>query len=135
VHSKIRHRAYLVVALVSTIALGLTSRKFPALFPAVLEKYPGDALWAMMVYWLVGLLAPAASVSKIALGALAISYADEISQLYQAPWINHIRATVPGHLILGSHFSWLDMLSYTIGIALVMPIDWRLLRERGKMSH
>lgn len=125
-----RNRIYLGAALIGTIGLGLASRKFPMLFPAVLGKYPGDALWAQMVYWLVGLCAPAASVTKVAIYSLAISYTDELSQLYQAPWINQIRATTPGHLILGSHFSWIDLVSYTIGIALVAPIEWWLLRKR-----
>lgn len=124
-----RHRIYLGAAFIGTIGLGLASRAYPGLFPAVFEKYPGDALWAQMVYWLVGMFSPAASVAKLALYALLISYADEISQLYQAPWIQHIRATMPGHLILGTHFSWLDMLSYTIGIALVAPVDWWFLRR------
>lgn len=127
--SVIRNRLYLGVAIIGTIGLGLASRKFPTLFPSVLEKYPGDALWAQMVYWLVGFFNPTASVAKVALYSLALSYADEISQIYQAPWINQIRATTLGHLVLGSSFSWLDMLSYTVGIALVAPIEWLLLRR------
>lgn len=82
-----------------------------------------------MVYWLVALCAPAASSIKIALVSVAISYADELSQIYQAPWINQIRATTLGHLVLGSHFSWLDMLSYTIGIVLIAPLDWWVARR------
>jgi len=125
-----RNRIYLGAALLFTIGLGLASRKFPALFPAALEKYPGDALWAQMVYWLVCICTPTASVIKVVLSSLAISYVDEISQLYQAPWINSIRATTPGHLVLGSHFSWIDMASYTIGIAIVALIDGWFLRKR-----
>ncbi len=78
-----------------------------------------------MVYWLVAFVSPAASVVKVALTALVISYADECSQLYQAPWINAIRATTPGHLVLGSAFSWGDIVAYTVGIALVAPLDAR----------
>jgi len=48
--------------------------------------------------------------------ALVTAYLDEFSQIYQAPWINGIRATTVGHLILGSTFSWWDMLSYTVGV-------------------
>lgn len=118
-----RTRLFLAAAIAATIALGLASRKYPALFPAIFEKYPGDALWAQMVYWLVAFVSPAASVVKVALTALVISYADECSQLYQAPWINAIRATTPGHLVLGSAFSWGDIVAYTVGIALVAPLD------------
>jgi len=132
----IRNRIHLGVALVCTVGIGLASRKFPALFPALLEKYPGDALWAQMVYWLVCICTPTASVIKVALYSLAISYADEVSQLYQSPWINQIRATTPGHLVLGSHFSWMDMLSYTIGIALVAPFDrWFFMAKSASKSR
>jgi hypothetical protein len=98
----------------------------PAIFPALLGKYPGDALWALMVYWAVAWLIPGASIRKVALLALVVSYADEISQLYQAPWLNAIRKTTLGHLVLGSAFSWLDMLAYTIGVAVGAAIDYFL---------
>ena len=66
-----------------------------------------------MVYWGVGFAFPSASIARVATYALAISYADEISQLYQERWINEIRATTIGHLALGSTFSWYDILAYT----------------------
>ena len=124
-----RTRPTLTAAITATIALGLASRKYPALFPAIFEQYPGDALWAQMVYWLIAFVSPAASVVKVALTALVISTADECSQLYQAPWINAIRATTPGHLVLGSAFSWGDIVAYTVGIALVAPLDALLFRR------
>lgn len=123
----IRKRALLLLALAATIALGLASRRWPGLFPVVFGKYPGDALWAQMIYWLAALVAPGASVGQLAASALAISYLDELSQLYHAPWIDQIRATTAGHLVLGSYFSWHDMVAYTIGIAIVAPLEWLVL--------
>jgi hypothetical protein len=127
-----RHRGFMAAALIGTIALGLASRKYPALFPAALGKYPGDALWAQMVYWLLALWAPGVSAVKLALGSLLVSFADELSQLYQAPWIQQIRATTVGHLVLGSHFSWLDVASYTVGIGMLAPLDAWLHRPRPR---
>jgi hypothetical protein len=103
--------------------------------PAVLGKYPGDALWAQMVYWLIGFLMPTASVAKVAAWALGISYTVEISQLCQVSWINQVRATTLGHLVLGSHFAWPDLLAYTVGIGLVAPFEWLLLRARAKPAR
>ena len=40
----------------------------------------------------------------------------EISQLYQAEWINNIRHTTLGGLILGQGFLWSDMVAYTVGV-------------------
>lgn len=89
-----------------------------------------------MVYWLVAFVSPAASAVKVALTALVISYADECSQPYQAPWINAIRATTPGHLVLGSAFSWGDIVAYTVGIALVAPLDaWWFGRGGTKSAN
>ena len=50
-------RSHLALALVATIALGLASRAFP-LFPAFLGKYPGDALWALMVLFGIAFVRP-----------------------------------------------------------------------------
>lgn len=127
-----RRRLYLVAAILATVALGLASRKYPWLFPSALGKYPGDALWAQMVYWTISLVFPSASISRVAAYALAISYADELSQLYQAHWVNQVRATTIGHLALGSAFSWLDMLSYAVGIGLCAVIEVLLLRTVSK---
>ena len=89
----------------------------PALFPAFLGKYPGDALWALMVFCGLGFINPGASTLRLAVYALLISYVDEFTQLYQAPWINEIRSSYVGHLVLGSTFSWYDMAAYTVGVA------------------
>jgi hypothetical protein len=104
-----------VVALFAVVALGLASRRYP-LFPSALGKYPGDALWALMVFLILGVAAPAASTRTLALAALGVSCLDELSQLYRAPWIDAVRSTTIGHLVLGSAFSWTDILSYSIGI-------------------
>jgi hypothetical protein len=99
------------------------------LLPAALGKYPGDALWAQMVYWLVAFVVPSASVRRVTATALALAYLDEFSQLYQAAWINDIRATTMGHLVLGSTFAWADLLAYTIGIGLCGLVELLLFRD------
>jgi len=88
-----------------------------------------------MVYWAVAFVAPSAPLIRVAAYAMAISYLDELSQLYQAAWINQIRATTIGHLLLGSAFSWLDLLAYTVGVWLCSAIEVILLkvfRDRPK---
>ena len=122
----LRNRRFLFIAIVATIALGLGSRKITGLFPAVLGKYPGDALWSLMVYWGIAWFIPNTSIKKVGVLALLVAYADEISQLYQAPWFNAIRRTPVGHLVLGSAFSWLDMLAYTVGVASGATIEYFL---------
>jgi hypothetical protein len=113
-----RNRIYYVMTTAVVVALGLASRRFPGLFPSVLGKYPGDALWTIMVFAALGVLLPRMTTLRLATLALVISFAVEFSQLYQAPWINSIRGTFLGHLVLGSGFGWGDLLAYTVGAAL-----------------
>jgi len=121
-----RNRLLLAIGLLAVIALGLASRKYP-LFPKMCGKYPGDALWSVMVYLGWALWKPTTSPKRVALYALFTSYLDEFSQLIQVPGLNAIRQTVWGHLILGTVFSGYDMLAYTIGILIALILDTLLL--------
>ncbi|WP_309145332.1 ribosomal maturation YjgA family protein [Paenibacillus mendelii] len=47
----------------------------------------------------------------------------ECSQLYQAGWINDIRATVIGALILGKGFLAVDLVRYAAGIGAAYGLD------------
>jgi MFS superfamily sulfate permease-like transporter len=116
-------RLKISIKLVIVILLGLLSRRFPMLLPSFLGKYPGDALWAVMVFYMVLLIFQRISIKKAALAALLISYADEFSQLYHSASIDAVRSTTVGHLILGSQFSWLDLLAYGVGIAFIAAIE------------
>lgn len=125
-----RSRAAMLAATALVVALGLASRKMPDLFPAALGKYPGDALWALMVFCIAATLRPAASTAWLAGMALGISFVVETSQLYHAPWIDGIRSTTIGHLALGSAFGWLDLAAYTVGVAAGAGIDWSWRKTR-----
>lgn len=125
-----RRRAWQLAACVAVIALGLASRALPQYVPAALGKYPGDALWAMMIVFGLGLFATRAAPWKLALGGLLICFGVEFSQLYQAAWIVEIRAHTLGHLVLGSHFGWFDLVAYTAGVAVAAMIDKLALFRR-----
>ena len=59
--------------------------------------------------------------------AVAFSAAIEISQLYHAPWIDSIRQTTVGGLILGFGFLWSDLVCYALGVAIGVTIEvWDL---------
>jgi hypothetical protein len=63
--------------------------------------------------------------------ALSICYGIELSQLYHARWIDNIRETNIGGLVLGFGFLWSDVLAYTLGVALAFRIDEIFLRKRN----
>jgi hypothetical protein len=118
-----RSRFWLGISILVVMAAGLASRKFPALVPAALGQYPGDTLWALMVFTGMAFVCPSMSPWRLAGLALLLSLLVEISQLYQADWINTIRATTLGHLALGSDFDWLDLVALAVGVAIGSFVD------------
>jgi hypothetical protein len=123
-----RNRLVYALALVLVIAAGLASRRFGQVLPALVATYAGDTLWAAMVFVGLGFLFPRRTTRTLALAALAFAYADEISQLYHASWIDAIRATTPGGLVLGYGFLWSDIACYTLGVGLAACTE-RLVRR------
>jgi hypothetical protein len=126
----IRRLALLVI----TIALGLATRRFPAAFPTFVAEYGGDTLWAAMVFWLAALVRPRAARSRLAVVALSVCVAVELSQLYRAPWIDALRSTRLGALALGHGFLWSDLLCYSIGVLLASAIDAWLVQRNAHLS-
>ena len=129
-----RSRPVLAALLVATIALGLASRRFGDALPGVVAAYAGDALWAAMAFWLAALVAPGARTHRLAACALAFAVAVEASQLHRAPWLDAIRATRPGALVLGQGFLWSDLACYAVGVGAAALLDGALgRREQGAL--
>ena len=114
--------------MLATVALGLATRWYPSAFPSWLARDAGDGLWAGTVFWLVAILRPSLPTRRVARAALAISYGVEFSQLYHAPWIDAVRASRLGALVLGHGFVWSDLFRYAAGVAFVAAIDTWLTR-------
>lgn len=98
--------------------MGLLSRKF-----TVIPLWIGDVLWATMVYFIFRFIFMRMPISRIAIISLAFCYAIEFIQLYKASWINNLRHTLFGRLVLGEGFLWGDLVCYTIGILIAMLLD------------
>lgn len=118
-----RARARYALACLATLAAGLASRALPGVIPAFLGKYPGDVLWALMVYFGVAFILPRASIGRVAACALALSYGIEFLKLWQAPWLVHLRHTTLGHLVFGHAFSWQNLAAYAIGVGIGIAIE------------
>jgi len=97
--------------------------------PGWLSNNGGDALWALMVFVGFGFLLPHTSTPMLALLALCVAWGVEFSQLYHAPWIDAVRTTIPGKLVLGTTFLWPDLVAYAVGIALGASAEWRLRKS------
>lgn len=103
--------------------LGVGSRKFGEYLPKFIVLYAGDVLWAMMVYVGFAFIFNKVTYKKITIMAFIFSYAIEFSQLYQASWINSIRATTIGALVLGHGFLFTDLICYSLGIGIALAIE------------
>lgn len=125
-----RRRAVCVFAFAVTLLLGLASRRWQAVLPDLFGKYPGDALWALMVFFGWTAIQPRATTPRIALLAFATSAAVEACKLWQAPWLVQIRHTTLGHLVFGHVFSWQNLVAYAVGVTAGIVIDPLLLELR-----
>lgn len=88
-----KKRAVYLVAVLVAILLGLGSRGFSSRLPEFVASHFGDALWACMIYFGLRMLWVDRQLSVALWGSLLFCFAIEFSQMYQASWINHIRAT------------------------------------------
>ncbi|WHX98155.1 DUF2809 domain-containing protein [Neobacillus sp. DY30] len=111
------------IAVVITILLGLASRKFSQLLFSFIAENAGDALWAMMVYFGLRFLFLKKNMLTAIILSFLFSYGIEFSQLYQEEWMNQIRGTQLGALVLGKGFLIVDLIRYTTGIVIASSLD------------
>lgn len=109
------HYFLLVIAIIIT---GLLSRK-STLIPLCV----GDMLYALMMYFIVRFIFIRRKPLFICLLSFGICTAIECSQLLHAGWIDAIRNTLPGRLILGQGFLWSDLTAYAVGAIFGLVID------------
>lgn len=120
----VKRNPFTYLFLVTTVMiLGIGTRRFSVYFPYWINVYLGDALWALMIFFLLGLLFRTKATRWVAAGALLFSFFIEISQLYHSQWIDSLRQTRIGGLVLGYGFLWSDLVSYTVGIGFGVLIE------------
>ncbi|MGK5508553.1 DUF2809 domain-containing protein [Brevibacillus formosus] len=125
--SRWRARIAYIVAVFVVMALGLGSRAFADVLPVFVAEHFGDALWASMIYFGFRTCYAHKKISFALWCSLAFCFAIEGSQLYQASWINYLRETTLGPLVLGKGFLMADLVRYTAGAAVAALLDlaWR----------
>jgi hypothetical protein len=102
------------IGLVATVAAGLASRSVH-LGVHLWDKSLGDALYTVMVYFLVALARPKLGPVVLGSWALGISVAIEMFQLTGIP----SRLPRIFQLALGTAFAWHDIVCYVVGAAVV----------------
>jgi hypothetical protein len=130
--SRRRHPLAQIGLLALTIVLGLGSRRFGSVLPGFVASYGGDTFWALALFLFLGLILPGMTTGSVAALALAVSLLVELSQLYHAPWIDSVRQTTIGGLVLGFGFLWSDLVCYAAGVGQGVALEWMVagLRRR-----
>lgn len=113
------------ILVVFIIIIGLLSR-----LKDIIPLWIGDALYAAMMFFITRFIFPNKTSRFIFIASLCFCFLIEFSQLYQADWINKLRVTWPGHMILGQGFLWSDLIAYILGVAVGLVIDKAI--KKGK---
>ena len=129
--TQLKSRLLYSAAILICMILGLASRIYGSSLHPFISQNAGDALWAMMIYFGCRFLFVQKTLATAMILSLLFSFAIEFSQLYQGEWVNLIRGTTIGALILGKGFLLVDLLRYTLGVILAALID-KLIQERFK---
>jgi len=120
---------YLMLAF-GTMILGLASRSNELGIREFVTIYAGDTLWALLVFWLVRALKPSLPVLHSAFLATGFAYLIEFSQFYHAPWIDGIRSTTLGGLVLGFGFQLSDLICYFLGVCIGYVLNIWVIRKQ-----
>ncbi len=126
-----RSRLPYACAAILVIGPGLFTRSRWMPRPNFVAEYGGDTLWALLVFWIVCFLFPAMSTARVAIAAGIFSAAIEFSQILHAPWLDALRSTLFGRLVLGQGFLWSDLVCYAAGIAIGVLIEFALRARRA----
>ena len=109
------------------VPLGLWLR-FSAPVPEWLRDGSGGVLYVL--FWMLAFLVvnPDTPSSRLAVTVFIATCGVEFSQAIHVAWLERLRATLPGRLILGTMFSWGDFPPYAVGAIL----GWLVLRAKEK---
>ncbi|MEM8641678.1 MAG: DUF2809 domain-containing protein [Cyanobacteria bacterium P01_G01_bin.54] len=112
--SKYRWRALLSLALL--IPLGLAVRFYPLPPGSWLNDLLGSVAYEIAWCLLAWVIWPRPqAIWQIPLWVFGCTCLIEVLQLWHPAWLVAIRATLPGRLILGNTFVWLDFVHYALG--------------------
>jgi hypothetical protein len=114
------------------VAAGLGVRLAPLGLPAVVVKYGGSTLWALMIYWVLSSLMQKWPLVLIASMSGTVATAVEIFKLYRSPGMDAFRLTPLGMLLLGRIFSGWDIVAYWIAIAAGVVLDAAIRQSRSR---
>jgi len=125
-------RAGFLVLTAITMAAGLLVHGTGAPLATAARDVLGDSLWAAMIAFGIGAIAPRAPLATRCAVAYAVCVSVEVSQLYHASALDAWRETPLGHLVLGSGFDPRDFAAYAGGVAGAALLELAIGRRRPR---
>lgn len=111
-----RNRVFYLLWIIVMVFLGIASRVWGSYLPEVVSLYVGDILWALMVFLIIGFVLKKQPIYLVGLIALLFACGIEATQLLNFTWLDELRQTTLGALVLGKGFLGSDLVCYTVGI-------------------
>ena len=119
-----KYRNIILVCLILTVILGLATKFYEGIFSQWLNNsfssIFSEAFWILLVIF----MRPQLSPGLVAFWVFLVTSFLEFIQLWKPLFLQAIRATLIGRLLLGNTFVWWDFLYYILGCTLT----WILLR-------
>lgn len=109
-----RCRISLAILLFVVALLGYWLR-FDAPIAATLRDGLGGAAYVIFFVLGIAIIKPASSAARIALIVLGVTCVLEFLQLWHPLWLERIRRTFLGRVLLGTTFDWTDFPPYLAG--------------------
>jgi Protein of unknown function (DUF2809) len=112
------------------VPLGLWLR-FKAPIAEAIRDASGSATYVVFWTLLAAFLWPRAKPFRLTMQVLLATCCIEFLQQWHPAWLERIRATLPGRLVLGTTFDWSDFPPYFCGGMLA----WATLRLVGYITR
>ena len=119
---RLRHVVLAFITVAAGLAVHFIGRETQ---PPAWRDVLGDALWAAMMFWWIGVAVPRARPAVRATVALGVCVAVELGQLIHSPGLDALRRTTFGRLVLGSGFDARDLVAYAAGVVAAAFLDRR----------
>lgn len=129
-HSDFRYRLILLISMIVIVPLGYIIR-FSQADQGGFGDFFGSVAYEIFWILLVVFCFPKLSVMKVAIAVCLATCAIEFLQLWTPPFLQVIRATLPGRLVLGNTFLWADFPAYFGGSFL----GWLSVRSVKNLAY
>lgn len=127
----VRRHTLIYLCLIVT-ALGVISR-FVRFENAIFDKYLGDALYAILFYLLISILVSDLRAIIKATIVFILMVTFELFQLTRIPMALSQNENVLARfaaMLLGTVFSWVDIVAYLVGIVIAASVDMMKFENR-----